>query len=481
MKERLSLIFMVSFLCLLSSCKKERIILNPDYDSNNVYRMTFGIDKIELTDSLTIFHITFYNEPGFYYSFSKDQKLIGCQTGKVYPLKWMEGISPDVKVHVDSTGYFSAKLVFGALDPIEKEVDFIEEEQYYSGIKLYDTTKGKLRTHLSGHLYPSGGSWLFAREIGSKNKVYIIPVKNGKFNFDIFTDSPLLFKVFIGNELTGEVSKISSFWSEGGDIKLIYPDDPYEEISVTGGPLTSEFLDLKKRSRASYEIIRNSEEWKEYKRLENSRLLYKPEYYSLRDSLKYETIGWKRLKYRREIYKLISDGVQYTDEGLEAIIKYQEFEDARKDTLESLLDSFYMQEFKHPSLSALAEIYLNVISPNQVDKNLIWFDTYFKDSFTDHPYHQYLSEINSLLAPEVGNYFAMFTAKDQNENEVKIHDLAEGKTSLIIFLNDTEKTAPSFIKDLYPLYDKYKEEGFEIIEVKILNTDHKEENKKRIL
>ena len=81
---------------------------------------------------------------------------------------------------------------------------------------VLSAVKGKIKTNISGTLDYFGGSWLRITEAGDNlryGKTYIVPVRDGKFSYDIYTDYPRLFHVMIGKEYRSSSVVIANFWS----------------------------------------------------------------------------------------------------------------------------------------------------------------------------------------------------------------------------------------------------------------------------
>ena len=218
-----SIISFITVFCILS-CDKSKVIIHPEFDTNSIKSSNYGIDRIELNDTSTIIDMTLYHLPDFWVRITSPTKLRGTTSEKEYPLKFIEGLAPDIMVHVDSTGFLKARLFFDPIDASDSAVDLYMEGQYlYNGIKLYEDTVGKIKTTLTGTLDAMGASWLIVKVNNpeASHKYYIMPVRDGKFNYDIFTDQPLVCEVFIGKEyLEYFLEGFPEFWSEGGVINL---------------------------------------------------------------------------------------------------------------------------------------------------------------------------------------------------------------------------------------------------------------------
>lgn len=400
--------FFLFLIFLVLGCKRNRVINQPDFDTSN--RESLGIDRIELTDTATILDVSLYNVPGFWVNVTSGIKLIGTTTGKEYALKSMIDMAPDVLIHVDSMGFFSGRILFEPIDEEDKEIDLTDSDgTNIQGIKLYDVSENKIRTHLTGTLEGMGNSWLIAKEIKNLDygKTYVIPVRDGKFDYDIYTDYPYVFVVYGGKEsrewIEGSSSELPIFWSEGGNIRLNFHDDSSKGFSIEGGPLTKEMTEYYKKEDDFQDNINKSiPELERYYRLKDQKLLYIPEYYTLLDSFKNSTLGNERIRLRNEFYALYQMNGEdeylppYSEEGKKAATAFQKYMALHEDSIEKLHDAFIAKELIQPSMTHLFEIYGNVNAFKDIDRNLNWFKTYYADTFTYHPYHKYLMEMLSI-------------------------------------------------------------------------------------
>lgn len=464
------------FVFILFGCNKNKIILNPDYENRTLGYSSFGIDRIELTDTATIFEISLYNQPGYWVAIPASTKLIGRSTGKEYHLKWMEGLAPDIMMHVDSTGFYSTKLFFEPLDVSDTKIDLIEEgAPVIKGIKLYDDSKDKIKTTLTGSLNALGASWIlcFPQEPVNEKEVYIIPVRDGKFRYDFFTDQPLIFYVFIGKEyIEGGIEGGPSFWSEGGEIKLDFNGDSSNDFTISGGPLTQEIIDFKARQELFDDSLYYAiPDLRDYRLLKKNKKFYTPVYYSLKEKIKKETVGWKRVQLYNQLYNLNGSDMLLSEEGKKAILKYQEYMDLHYKSINKLRRNYFIREYSDPTLTGLYKIFDEVKdNDSNIDFYLDFFNKFYPDTFTYHPYYTYIKEISDLVAPVKGNHFINVTLPDKTGEKKSLMELLEGKSALIDIHSEDCFSSNEYIDSLIPVYEKFHDKGFEIVSI-ILDND----------
>lgn len=469
---------------IVVSCEKGKVFEYPEFD-RNLSLSELSVERIELTDTATVLDVALYTQPGYWIKLSSKVKLIGKNTGNEYPLKWMEGLAPDVQLHVDSTGFITARLFFNPLDVSDNEIDFIDPEGRETGImgiKLYNTTKGKIKTTLSGKLVAMGASWLLLIEAKrNQGKIYNIPVREGKFNFDIYTEEPRVFYVYIGKEYKeGLVSKVPKFWSEGGEVRLEFLDGTSEDFILEGGPLTSEFQAMTKRKIEFND--RFSEKFPEIKKMEKmkeDKTLYSDEYYSLRDSLRKSTLGWKRQQIHRKIYAM-SDSIYFSPEGEIVFDDYRRIYSLYKDTIKSAERDFLLRERSNPTMSNLYDLYREVeYMLGDIDSNLELYETFYKNFHPEHYYNKTLAEASELLSPVIGNHYINFTIPGKGKTDRQLSDIIENKHVLIFLWSGNSPKSRERVQDLLALYKKFNSRGFEI--VGIAKEDQSEQTIKKLI
>ena len=138
------------FLCCLFACLQigahgqTRVIEQPAFDTWN--STTLEIDRIELSDTATVFYIDAYYYPHYWIQIVKETTLQA--DGKSYPIRSAEGITLSEKFWMPDSGTASFRLFFPPLPKGTRQVDFIEgnEERAFRiwGIRL-DGTKPKVQ------------------------------------------------------------------------------------------------------------------------------------------------------------------------------------------------------------------------------------------------------------------------------------------------------------------------------------------------
>ena len=404
---KLRIVLVVSFLlALLFACNKTVVIEYPDYDTNGGDGdISFSINRIELTDDATIFDMSFYHFPGYWVRVDSDTKLIGVNTGKVYSMFKMEGMRPDTTEWMQKEAFRNATFYFEPIDPQDKEVDFIESDEWtVKGIKLYDNTKGKIKTNLSGTLDYFGGSWLRIIETGDNfkyGKTYIVPVRDGKFNYDIYTVYPRLFNVMIGKEYRSGSMAVANFWSEGDSVRLDYPKGDIKNFTITGGQLTMEQNEFDKIKEEETDKIYKGY-YTKIKELESIGLLKTKRFMDLEYRFENEAIGRERENILDTLIQLNNYNHKYTAEGEKLVKEIDQYYESNRDSINKEVNKFYIEILKKPSMVNLGTIYREIRDGDIGNKRelLNLFQENYKDFHPEHPYHKYLTEISRIYDRE---------------------------------------------------------------------------------
>ena len=101
-----------------------RVVVNPYYDMSS--SITFGITKVELTDTATRVSADIYGIPGNWVRAGENFTLTGAQTGRVYAMRSLEGMPVGENVFLTDSAYVSATFVFPPLAPADSVADFTE-------------------------------------------------------------------------------------------------------------------------------------------------------------------------------------------------------------------------------------------------------------------------------------------------------------------------------------------------------------------
>lgn len=469
MKQYITFFVAIFFVFSLAGNK---VITHPDYD-NNGGSFTISIEEIELTDSVAIFDITCYGSPDTPVRLNPETFLKGINTGNKYLLKGRENNDLAKWTNIPDSGYLEARIYFDAIDPIDSVVDFIEPGGWYiQGLKMYEDNLHKIKTNISGNVEIPSTSWLLIEEVGNDdrvNKSYVVPVRDGRFSYDLYTDFPQFFTIARGEEILKGSWRLATFWSEGKDVNINFSRGKGEKtkIEVNGGTLTDSMSAFRDRLQKSIDDFYNANPaYREYYRMEEDGSLYTEEAKELKKQKENKLDSNDEEEINKKIQELFSENKFFSPEGEKVWEAYQDFLIASVDSVRNLRMEFYRKELSEPSLNGLAEIYQQLKYKSGLETELLsLFENNYSDFMPDHPYSKFIKGLANEKAPVPGNKFIEIIAPDLQGNPTSISDVINGKIAVIDLWASWCGPCRIHSMDLIPIYEKYKDKGFEIIAI----------------
>lgn len=441
-----------------------KIIDNPYFEKSS--ELNIKVDRIELTDSTTDVAVTVYSLPRRWFKFDRDIYLKGRSSGENYQLMSAEGVELGKKSYAGDNNYLEVTLRFQPLKNDEKSLDFIEPGGWeILGISL-DGKKpeGKIRTHIHGKIADSpGDSWLVLVPGGEDFRVsnnVVIPVRDGRFEYDLFTDDILAFNIIRGLELVKGQWFSNIFFSEGKDIEINFiPDGKHDFAEIIGGgEVTGRYRQLKNENFDYREKnLNQSDIAKKVRAMEENGEFFTKEFIELRKhSERSDLKKSERDSINVLLNRLYDEDRVFSPEGAQAQKEYEEL--GKKIDLAEITDIY--------SGSGIAELFE---LKDRIDMNLNTatclktFSENFDDTLKEHPYHKELTELVTNPEPVVGSMFVDVTAPDLDGRDVRISDIIKGKPAAIVLWASWCSPCMRHSKEIIPVYEKYRDKGFEVI------------------
>ena len=453
-----------------------RIINQPDYEINS--NINLSVDCVELTDSVAIFHMSFYGEPGYGIKLAPATYLKGKNSDKEYKLVKCEGLNPVEWIIIPDSGLISSKLSFPSIAEEDLSVDFIEPGGWeIHGLKLYDDTASKIKTDISGTSEIPGNGFMLIMEAGDDsrvNKSYMVPVRGGKFNYTIYTEEPRLLATYPGILMINGTMNPGYFWSEGGNIKIDYKNDPQLSPQVEGGVLTTAINDYYNASKFMIDsIFYGNEICRKYHEMEESGTLFSKEANELQHKLNSIPYVRQREEIQEEINKLWEEDRIYSPEGKKVNDAFNNYMISNFDSIDNSSLNFIKESFRNPSLVGLGEIYHNIKFDWRSDELLRFYEENYWEFMSEHPYSKFLTKLSNETNPIPGNHYIDFTAPDLKGEAVTISDVIHNKIAVIDLWASWCGPCRKKSMALIPVYEKYKDKRFEIIGIARENGDTK--------
>ena len=443
-----------------------RIINQPDYDMNGK-NFSLSIDRIELTDSAAILTISFYGWPDYGIKLAPETYIKGKASSNTYKIKNIDGITLGEWVNIPEAGYLTSTISFEPIDPVDITIDFIEPGGWeILGIKLYDDTIGKIKTTIKGNVDIPGNGFMLILEMGDDprvNKSYVAPVKDGKFHYTIYSEYPRLMATYPGIIMLDGRMIPGYFWTEGEEVTIFYSDDT-NVPKVEGGELTSKTIQFLECDNNYLEnLYYGNEVGRKYKEMEKTGRLFTPEANELHKKLKESFYGKQRREIQEQIDELWEEDKIYSSEGKIVNENYNNFIATSIDSIQIEHLKFFKEQFKEPSLVGLGEIYGYIKFNWETEELIQLFEEIYSDFMPEHPYSIYLSKLSKELNPVPGNHYVDLSVPDLNGEMVTISDIINGKVTVINLWASWCGPCRAHSMALIPVYEKYKDKGFEII------------------
>ena len=255
-----------------------------------------------------------------------------------------------------------------------------------------------------------------------------VPIRNGRFICDIQTEQPKCYTVVLESEYKEGTMRVADFIIEPTDVHITIPratDEGDDVIRISSrGP-------------------------------ENTMAM---EYIAFRDSL------FKA--YEPRLRSLEATPPAAADTSREERAMGQ----STREKYEKLNDEMGLKKAEwlaeHPSFYSLSRIYrdLSAFTPPQTRARMI--EVYYKllaNLLPQHPYHTTI--VNEAAATQLkpGFRYIDYLVPDGRGNEVMLSSLYKGKLIYIDLWASWCGSCRRHAKSLIPLYNKYKDRGFQII------------------
>ena len=444
----------------------QQTIHYPVYTS----RSTTGIEitRIEISPKGTILHAEVYNEPGNWVRLSPGTTLHGATTGKDYKLLFSEGFELGQKVTMPANGSTSFTLTFEPLDKKEQAIDFVEGkadgDYVINGLQLNENYKKQpIRCHLSGTVIdrPNSSRLMLTKAFSdTRTSSWLsIPIHNGKFEYDLYTDTSEKYELIFWDEQMRGAWRPVPFFAENGKVEFtLYPIDrkPKSYEIKTNNPLTREMTVVEEKEEKLFSYDKLNEESEALEKAGNYYTqIHETFWAKFTDGLS----GEERDKLFKERDQLEESGAFYTEAAKDLRKKYEALDEERQTWLAT-----YAKQ--HPSIFGLSMLIENTDIAIQRKKDITRYinvyDATYAKQFPKHPYHQKLTEL-FYSHKMAGKHYIDFSAPDLNGNLVTISNEISNKIALIDFWASWCGPCRRSSKSMIPVYEKYHNKGFTII------------------
>ena len=426
------------------------------------------INRLEITDSLTVLHCDAYHLPNYWVMIPSQACLRG-ESGKIYKLIRSQGFELDKEVYMPESGTVTFSLYFEPLDKTEPSFDFMEDlnkinENSLLGIRpVRPESDASVRCILKGEVIdrPLSNRLKLTRSGEDlRLKGIYIPIKNGTFAYELNCDDNEVWELsFVDEYMRGSWRPVS-FFSENGIISMkLYPQDRYEENKVEGGNLNQELNNLDNRKKTLFW----DEQEKLYKEMEQlGENQYGPTARHLFGLLETAESAVRDSLYR-ELNQLQQSGEIYSAEGKIIWNKMRETGQKEKEwELEYIKNNVSLTGYFR-LLQNMTWIERNPLGPAPYVE---LFNQVYQKEYPEHPYTMELQQkISTFTSIKKGGKYIDFTAPDFDGNSVTLSDRIKGKVALIDLWASWCGPCRRLSKSMIPVYEEYKDKGFTVIGV----------------
>ena len=450
-------------LLLTTACSHTKIIERPEIALNSSTNY-LSLERVVCTPEATRLDLTVCCIPGKGFSIEKEAYLQSRESGLKYVLTGAEGIEPGKKIKTDSTGLVDISLLFEPIPTDEKQIDFIESEDWQLfGIDLSKKKKPvQIECLIEGTVInrPQSSAIL----LNTSEKVFdrhtkgniVIPIRNGKFSYLLRTDTCTTYGLCFNDEWVNGCMLNKIFFAEPGSIYLTIEGD--DSVHIEGGKLTEEYQNIQKYGRDRLQPIYDKRD-----SLYDIEKLYTPEVYALFKEMDNCNDPTQRGLLGEKFQNLRVEGKAYSREGnalqKEAEQTHAEIEKWELDRIagQPSLATYYLlfEKIKR------AVVYSRQTIPDSI---IEIYRTLYKPIYPDHPFTRDIEQYIKAQQSFVGGKYIDIVLPDTTGTTYRLSDLIQGcKIALIDFWSIHCGPCRRTSKAMIPVYEKYKDKGFRIV------------------
>ena len=295
-----------------------------------------------------------------------------------------------------------------------------------------------------------------------------IPISNSSFNYSFKFRQPEVYLLIFKDEFQKGLIRETPFFAENGKINFsIHSDNDSKGYTVKGHKLNDAYIDY-------YRMLKEKFYDETMKYTDSINAMYKngtvfsKEFQAIQDALKNTKETSARNQLLAEQRYLKSTGLMYNPKAKkyvqmqDSIAKQQKlWERNYIDNNTSLLSLYlFMNNIREAASSsgwrAVDQTYIN-----KIESNLARFTA----EFQDHPYCQIVKNaVDGFTNIHDGGKMIDFTATNVKGDSTCLSSIIKGrKLTLLHFWSTWYAPSIKICKDLIPLYNDYKNKGFEIV------------------
>lgn len=461
-----------ALLLLTLTAAAPRTVKAPEFESG---QLNFRIAAVHLSDTATRIDADIYARPGKWEVADTSIRLISQVTDNEYPVIRIEEVEFESKVFgegknqitvpgyvCDDSAHIRATFVFERLAPSDSIFDFIGKFGIWNtrGINLNYRPNG-IQTHLTGVINGRpDASWIALLPFGKDARVakpILIPVNNGKFEYDLCTPDTVPYEIMVVIERLATGSWYNHhFIAEGDTVKFDFSDeDSFSWNNTTGGPGTQKLLGHYSNRQ---DILDGSGVLKEQKSLMDSKQFYSEKAYEIFAKLNDQNTPPEE----RDALRINLEKLHETSDDLSPAAKVLV---AKMDSVNALIKKERTKLMEEDaSIVGLSLIYDDMVSDGtNLDEALDIFKRVYATRYQNNPLGIEIIQYVSNEKAEVGANYPDFTAPDLQGNMHTLSDLIKGKYAIIDLWASWCSSCRKHSVELIPIYNKWKDKGFTVV------------------
>lgn len=432
------------------------------------------INRVAGDHSSVTLYMSAYNLPHYWIKLLPDMHLRGCVTGRRYKLLRSEGFELGKEVYMPDEGYVDFRLVFEPLDEADTRFDFFEGEEdgkdwQLLGIDLKPVRSGKIHTRLEGTVEggPEGQLlMLHPQDLGVVRDSYayaLVPVRNGKFTYDLYTDETKAWEMYLWNEYYIKSAWYAvTFFNEEGKVKFNYSEE-HAGVEESDTKENIRMCDFKEEVKTLFDSELNPLNLL-LDSLQEADALFSNRYKDVLERLEAlpEDANEARLKIYVEMDSLRECGACYSEEG-----KYW---DKRWKDVQLRRSRYEVEQLgKNRSLYGLFRIWneLKFKKENSEQWNLFkeLYRKHYADFKPDNMYHELIHMLIAAGDLRPGMPYMDYVVEEKDGVQTKVSELIKGKVAWIDLWASWCGPCRTHSKQMIPVYEHYKDKDFVVVAI----------------